>query len=71
MTNATLFAEAISPANRADPYPLYARLRETPVSRQDDGAYVVSTYHEIRSLLYDPRLSSEDLPEPRHPKTGI
>jgi len=70
VTDANLFAEAISPAHRANPYPLYARLRETPVALQENGAYVVSTYQEIRSLLLDPRLSSQDLPEPRHPKTG-
>jgi hypothetical protein len=33
----------MDPANRADPYPLYARLRERPVARQRDGSYVVST----------------------------
>jgi cytochrome P450 len=52
-----LFAEAIDPANRANPYPIYARLRETPVSVQDDGTYVVSTYEEIRLLLHDARIS--------------
>ena len=66
----TLFAQVMDRANRANPYPLYARLRETPVSRQDDGIYVVSTYDEIRSLLFDPRLSSQFLPRRAHPKTG-
>jgi cytochrome P450 len=56
-----LLVEAIDPANRANPYPIYARLRETPVSRQDDGTYVVSTYDEIRLLLHDPRISSHRL----------
>ena len=32
-----LFAQVLDPANRPDPYPLYARLRESPVSLQDDG----------------------------------
>src|SRR5262249_12129309 len=46
------------------PYPLWARLRETPVCWQEDGpeeqgAYVVSTYREIEALLHDPRLSSD------------
>ena len=52
-------------SNRADPYPLYAELRKTPVARQEDGSYVVSTYHEIVALLHDPRVSSDlrNLPE--------
>ncbi|MGY5013275.1 cytochrome P450 [Streptomyces sp. 900105755] len=44
---------------RADPYPLYAELRGTPVARQEDGSYVVSTYREITDVLNDPRLSSD------------
>ncbi len=52
-------------SNRADPYPLYAELRRTPVVRAEDGSYVVSTYREIVALLHDPRLSSDmrNLPE--------
>jgi cytochrome P450 len=65
----TLFAQVLDPANRADPYPLYARLQETPVVRQD-GAYVVSAHDDIRALLFDPRLSSEVLAKPQHAKTG-
>ena len=65
MTQATadqgeLFAQVLDPANRADPYPLYARLRESPVSLQDDGTYVVSTHAEIAELLHDPRISSDE-----------
>ena len=70
MPDDTLFSEVTDYANRADPYPIYRRLRETPVSRQRDGAYVVSTHAEIRSLIFDPRLSSEDLPPSRRPRTG-
>ncbi len=44
---------------RADPYPLYAELRETPVARQEDGSYVISTYREITDLLHNPHLSSD------------
>ena len=55
-----VFAQILDYANRADPYPLYAELRKTPVARQDDGTYVVSTYREIVDLLHDPRISSED-----------
>jgi len=57
-----LFAQVLDPANRADPYRLYAHLRETPILRDEDGTYIVSTYAEIRSLLQDSRVSSEDIP---------
>jgi cytochrome P450 len=52
-------------SSRADPYPLYAELRKTPVVRAEDGSYVVSTYREIVALLHDPRVSSDsrNLPE--------
>ncbi|MGW4436799.1 cytochrome P450 [Streptomyces sp. NPDC004596] len=46
-------------SSRPDPYPLYAELRRTPVARQEDGSYVVSTYREIEDLLHDPHLSSD------------
>jgi cytochrome P450 len=70
MPDNSLFAQVLDRANRADPYPLYARLRENPVTREDDGTYIVSTYAEIRSLLHDQRLSSEDIPKPKHARTG-
>ncbi|HEV7896894.1 MAG TPA: cytochrome P450 [Planosporangium sp.] len=56
---ASVFDQILDQSNRADPWPLYARLRETPVSRRDDGTYVVSTYSEIVALLHDPRVSSD------------
>ena len=55
----TVFARILDYANRADPYPLYAELRRTPVIRHDDGTYVVSTYRAIAALMHDPRLSSD------------
>lgn len=55
-----LFAQVLDPGSRANPYPLYARLRETPISVQEDGTYVVSTYREISLLLHDPRISSDE-----------
>lgn len=55
-----ILREIIDHANRADPYPLYAELRKTPVFHDGDGGpYVVSTYYEIQSLLHDPRISSD------------
>ncbi|MEU1406904.1 cytochrome P450 [Streptomyces sp. NPDC005728] len=46
-------------SSRADPYSLYAELRKTPVARQEDGSYVVSTYRELTELLHNPHLSSD------------
>ena len=67
MAEATIFDQILNPANRANPYPLYAQLRKTPVLRQPDGTYVVSTYDEIVALLHDRRVSSD----PRsHPEFG-
>jgi cytochrome P450 len=65
MAHASVYEQILDYANRADPYPLYAELRKTPVARQPDGTYVVSTYREIVALLHDPRVSSDprDLPE--------
>ena len=60
----TILHQIFDYANRANPYPLWARLRQTPVCWQEDGpdeagVYVVSTYREIVALLHDPRLSSD------------
>ncbi|MCX5150675.1 cytochrome P450 [Streptomyces sp. NBC_00320] len=44
---------------RADPYPLYAELRKTPVAQQEDGSYVISTYRELTGILHNPHLSSD------------
>ncbi|MFF1350194.1 cytochrome P450 [Streptomyces sp. NPDC058322] len=58
MTQTSTWHQILDPSHRADPYPLYAGLRKTPVIRLD-GSYVVSTYREIVALLHDPRLSSD------------
>jgi cytochrome P450 len=65
MTRTSTWQQILDPSHRADPYPLYTELRKTPVVREEDGTYVVSTYREIVSLLHDPRLSSDarNLPE--------
>lgn len=59
MTPATLLRQITDYASRANPYPLYAELRKTPVARQESGVYTVSTYWEIAGLLQDPRISSD------------
>ena len=43
----SIFQRILDYSSRADPYPLYAELRKTPVARQEDGSYIVSTYREI------------------------
>ncbi|MFD7608050.1 cytochrome P450 [Streptomyces mirabilis] len=59
MTPDSISAQITDYANRADPFPLYAELRKQPVRREEDGTYLVSTYHEVRSLANDPRLSND------------
>jgi cytochrome P450 len=59
MTPASTWEQILDPANRANPYPYYTDLRRTPVTQLPDGAYVVSGYAELTSLLHDPRVSSD------------
>ncbi|MFC4009166.1 cytochrome P450 [Nonomuraea purpurea] len=59
MTSQNVLRQILDPSGRADPYPLFKELRKTPVARQEDGTYVVSTYREIVALLHDPRISSD------------
>jgi cytochrome P450 len=65
-----LFAQVLDHASRADPYPLYRRMRAHPVLVQQDGTCVATTYAAIRQLLSDPRVSSEDIPKARMHWTG-
>ncbi|GAA4254808.1 cytochrome P450 [Dactylosporangium darangshiense] len=59
----SVFSAVLDPVNRHDPYPLYTSLRRTPISREADGTYVVSTFREISALLHDPRVSSAYSPD--------
>ena len=74
MPDATLLDQVKDFANRANPYPVYAKLRENPVSRQDDGTeegtWVAATHGTIARLLQDPRVSSDTLPPADRPRTG-
>lgn len=61
----TILRQIFDQANRANPWPLWAKLRETPVCWQEDalddaGAYVVSTYRDVEAMFHDPRLSSDE-----------
>lgn len=71
MSQGKLFEQILKPANRHNPYPLYAQLRKTPISQQEDGTYVVSTYREIEALLYDPRISSDERKSTRGPPPNV
>ncbi|MET9145965.1 cytochrome P450 [Streptomyces sp. NPDC004042] len=60
MTQPSLLRRITDYSSRADPYPLYAELRRTPVlHEEEDGPYVVSSYYDILGLLHDPRISSD------------
>jgi cytochrome P450 len=59
MTEPSTWEQILDFSHRANPYPLYAELRKTPVTLLPDGSYLVSTYAEISSLLHDPRVSSD------------
>ncbi|CAI3796908.1 cytochrome P450 [Pseudarthrobacter sp. MM222] len=59
MSQASSWEQILDYSNRANPYPFYAELRRTPVTRLPDGTYLVSTYAEIARLLHDPRVSSD------------
>src|SRR3712207_5004058 len=58
-TASDLFTQVLDPSNRPNPYPLYARLRETPVAPLADGFFAVSSYAAISALLHDPRMSKD------------
>ncbi|SDO35288.1 Cytochrome P450 [Methylobacterium phyllostachyos] len=74
MPDSSLLDQVKDFANRPNPYPVYAKLRQNPVSRQDDGTaegtWVAATHDTIARLLHDPRVSSETLPPADRPRTG-
>jgi fatty acid omega-hydroxylase len=67
MSELTPWQRALLYENRANPYPFYTELRKTPVSRQPDGSFIVSTYREVLSILHDPRVSSDPRNQARSP----
>ena len=54
-----LMRQVANPANRHDPYPLYARLRENRVNVLPDGSFALGRYADVVALLHDPRISSD------------
>lgn len=59
MSRAQLLERITDQSNRANPYPLYEELRETPAALQDNGSYLVGRYYDVAALLHDPRISSD------------
>ncbi|GCE31493.1 cytochrome P450 [Dictyobacter alpinus] len=57
VSQSNLLDQVLDYANRANPYPIYAKMRENPIQRQADGRYVVSSYELVKSLVNDPRMS--------------
>jgi cytochrome P450 len=57
---AQAYGELLDHANRADPYPVFARLSREPVQQVDEHTWTVGTHAEISRLLRDPRLSAAD-----------
>jgi cytochrome P450 len=54
-------ATLLSPEHRADPYPLYARLRRTrPVWRPAERLVVLSRHRDCAAVLRDPRFGHPD-----------
>lgn len=56
------YGSILLPETRADPYPLYARLRESDPVFDDDltEGWIVSRYHDVRSVLQDHRRFSSE-----------
>src|SRR5437879_662385 len=52
-----LLDQVLDYTNRANPYPIYAKMREHPVQLQDDGRYVVSSYELVNAIFHDPQMS--------------
>ncbi len=58
MRSDELLLEITKPEHRHDPFPLYEEARAAGICRQQNGAYLVSSYHDVAALLHDPRVSS-------------
>lgn len=59
MTPEEAFDAAMRYENRANPYPYFDELRQTPVVRVTNGIYAVTGYYELMALAHDPRVSSD------------
>lgn len=59
MTPEEAFDASMRHENRANPYPFFDELRNTPVVRVTNGIYAVTGYDELMALAHDPRVSSD------------
>jgi cytochrome P450 len=57
-------ARLMLPATKADPYPLYARLRQRGLVRSPLGAYAAADHATVASILRDRRFSSSPAHQP-------
>jgi cytochrome P450 len=46
-------------ANRPNPWPLYAQLRQDRVVQLEERSYAIGRYDDVLALLHDPRVSSD------------
>ena len=68
---ATLDLRALPPDFYANPYPVYARLRETePVKRMPDGSWFLTRYADLVSVYRDAQTFSSDKKVEFTPKYG-
>jgi cytochrome P450 len=55
-----LLAELMTPAGRADPYPIYDRMREAaPIFKSTLGPWILTRYNDCRAVLRDPRYGKD------------
>jgi len=55
-----LMAELMTSTGRADPYPIYHRMREiAPIFRSELGPWVLTRYDDCRAVLRDPRYGKD------------
>ena len=52
-----VLAQILDYANRANPYPLYAQLRETPVLLAPNGSYVISNHGRVIRTITAPGMT--------------
>src|SRR5580698_5120651 len=57
-------ARMMLPATKADPYPLYARVRTRGLVRSPLGAFAAADYATVASILRDRRFSSSPVHQP-------
>lgn len=62
--SSTAIWSPFSPANRANPYPMYERLRTLdPVHKTQSGDWVISRYADVCAVLTDKRFNTINMPD--------